>query len=715
MSFPRRFLLLSLLACLAPAFSARAESTPVRDKNVEAQLVADVSAIEPGKPFTLGLKLSIDPTWHTYWINPGETGIPTTIDLTLPEGFEAGELQYPIPKKFITDFGYNIVEAGYGYKDSVIHPVQITPPAGLKPGDKITISGHAGWLMCDPKTCVPGKADLSITLPVAASAAPSPDKASIDFYKKNLPTKADWPVTVSLDGENVVVKAEVPEGTFREGATLHLYPFENGIYDQLSDAAVSVEGTTYTFATKKHEKLTAAPEAFSGLVVAETSTGKTGYEISTSQSEAPVEVTEAKPKEATPTETASSDSPEEDQPFGGGLLGMLLAAFIGGMILNIMPCVFPVISLKIMSFVGQAGHDQKKVFMHALIFTLGILVFFWVLTIAILIVGQSASWGFQLQYPGFVIGMIFVMIVVAMSLFGVFEIGTSMTGMGGSLAAKAGYAGSFWSGALAVLLATPCTAPFMAPAIAFALSQSGLTMFLVFTAVGLGLAAPYFVFSLVPKLLDMIPAPGPWMDTFKQLMGFPMLAVVVWLTGVLSKQLNVTGLQWSLAAALLIGLAGWILGRFTGFDRSAKVRTIGRVAAVLVGLLSIGIAYKAAAQRAPANSEDISQVIAEHRAEGKNVFVDFTAEWCVTCQVNKRATLKTDEIKNAFKDNNIEFVTADFTNEDPRIATILRENNRDGVPLYLLYPKDQSLPPIRLNDGFITKGDVYEAIKKLPN
>ncbi len=707
---PLRFVFLALVGLfVAPA---HAQSTPVRDKNVEARLVADVSTIQPGEPFTLGLQFAIDPTWHTYWSNPGETGKPTSLKLDLPEGFAAGPLRFPVPKKFITDYGMGVREAGYGYETSVIHLVTVTPPSTLTKGQSITLSGRADWLMCDPNTCVPGKAALSITLAVGDATAPSPEAAAIREALTQVPEPVPAPLSVSLEGGQVVLAATIPAGSIPEGAKLVFRPLKNQVFDSFAETVVSVAGEEVTITAPKHESLAAAPESFSGVLVVESPQGKSGFTLSTggvSETD-PVETAESDPD-------AGTESAEpEPLPFGGGLSGMLLAAFLGGIVLNIMPCVFPVISLKVMSFVGQAGEDRKKVFAHALAFALGVLVFFWVLTVAMLVlrgVGGEVGWGVQLRQPGFVIALIFVMVAVAMSLFGVFEIGTSLTSVGGGLASKSGYGGSFWSGALAVLLATPCTAPLMAPAIGFALSQSAPVMFLVFTALGLGLAAPYFIFAIFPRLLDVIPAPGAWMETFKQFMGFPMLAVVVWLAGVLSKQLDVAGLQWALASVLLVAVAAWILGRFAGFERPRPTRIKARVAALAVFLIALFVAWDASAKRAPANVVDIAEVIAKHRAEGKNVFVDFTAEWCVTCKVNKRVAIKTAAVQEAFEENDIEFVTADWTNEDPSIAKILAEHGRAGVPLYLLYPADPGRPAIRLKDGFITPGDILEAIEGL--
>ena len=716
MSFHRLLLrVLPVLALLLPA-TVMAQSAAVRDKNVEARLISSHSTIKAGEPFTIGLQFNIDPTWHTYWINPGETGIPTSLKLALPAGFTAGELQFPVPKKFITDYGFGVREAGYGYETSVVHTMTITPPSNLKPGESISLTGQSAFLMCDPHTCIPGKADLSITLQTGTESVTSPENGVIGFFTNKLPKPIAAPLAVSLEGGNVVLKSTVPAGSFPAGAKLHFYPLQNLVLDAFADATVTVAGDAVTISGTKNESLTAAPAEFAGLIIAETGTGSSGFLVSTAGSATDAS-TSATTEEVAPANGTPAAATPEELPFGGGILGIVLAAFLGGIILNVMPCVFPVISLKVMSFVGLAGEDKRKVLAHSLVFALGILVFFWILTIAMLVLrsvgGEDIGWGVQLRYPGFVIGLIFVMVIVALSLFGVFEIGTSMTAVGGDLANKSGYAGSFWSGALAVLLATPCTAPLMAPAIGFALAAPAPLMFLVFTSLGLGLAAPYFIFAIFPKLLDHLPAPGAWMETFKQLMGFPMLAVVVWLTGVLSKQLDVAGLQWALTAVLFVAIAGWIIGRFAGYDRSTAARNKARIAAALVFLLSLGIAWEATAKKVAPSTIDIAEVIAGHRAEGKHVFVDFTAEWCITCKVNKRVAINTAAVQESFKANNVEFVTADWTNEDPSITKVLAEFGRSGVPFYLLYPADTSKPPLRFGDGIITSGDILEAIGKL--
>jgi len=712
-AFTRLLAIATLLAVSLPRLTP-AQSDPVRDGAVQARLISSHSTIAPGQTFTLGLEFQIDETWHTYWINPGETGKPTELDLTLPEGFAAGELQFPVPKRFITDYGFNILEAGFGYEKEVVQLLTVKAPDTIETGESITIKGSGNWLMCDPSECVPGKGEFSLTLQVGDTPEASAEAGKIDQYAKKLPEKVNWATTIALEGDKLVSTAAIPEGTFPENADLLFFPYKVYQFDQLAETEITEVEGGLSFATLKHADLEAAPATFDALIIAEVDGHKAGFRVST-EPHGSAMLTNNSLCSGDSSE-ASPANDERSMPFGGGIFGILLAAFLGGMILNVMPCVFPVISLKVLSFVGQAGEDRKKVFAHALSFTLGVLIFFWILTTVLLIVRASVGevgWGEQLQQPAFVIGLIFVMILVSLNLFGVFEVGTSLTGVGGGLTSKDGYGGSFWSGALAVLLATPCTAPLMAPAITFALSQSAPFTILVFTSLGIGMAAPYFLFAIFPKLLDVLPAPGAWMETFKQFMGFPMLVVAVWLIGVLSKQLNVSGLQWSLAAVVLLALASWILGRYTGFDKSGPTRMKGRVAALAVFLLSLGVAYDASGKRAAPSQIEIEDVIAQKQAEGKNVFVDFTAEWCVTCKVNERTTIKTEKTKEFFEENNIELVFADWTNQDPAITKLLKEHGRAGVPLYVIYPADPDKNPVALPDGLITFGHVEEAFEKL--
>ncbi len=704
----------SITFCLASLLFvsiSHAQLFPGDAKNVEAHLISAKSTIKAGEPFTLALKLKISPTWHTYWINPGDAGKPPSLKLDLPPGFTATGLRFPIPEKIIVEYTPEFKQASLGYEHLVIHPLTITPPASLKVGDSFEIKGHSEWVMCDSNTCIPGKADISITLQVGEASVPSPDAKAIDETLNNLPKNVIWKTSISEKDKSLEITIELPTGNNLPEGKMKFHPANTNVFDLLQEPTISREGNTITVTSPKHEALKKLPDSFSGLLEIESGGKKTGFLVSTDEAAIIVDkLPEVKPESVTVG--------KESLPFGGGLAGILLAAFLGGIILNVMPCVFPVISLKIMSFISQAGEDKKKILMHSLVFALGILAFFWILTAMLLIMRSAGNadvgWGAQMRYPVYVLGLIIVMVMVALSLFGVVEFGTNLTGVGGNLANKSGYAGSFWSGALAVLLATPCTAPFMAPAIGFAISQPALVMIAIFTAIALGLAAPYIALATFPKWLDMIPPPGAWMDTFKQAMGFPMLAVAIWLIGVLSKQLNTGGLQWALGAVLLIAIATWILGRFVRLESSKSSRIKGKIAALVIFATGLLVAFYAKADRVPPSEINIKDVIAEHRKSGKNVFVDFTADWCLTCKANEAGAIKREKVQQAFKDNNIEFVIADWTNPDPHIAALLKEHGRAGVPLYLIYPADENKQPIMLKEGIITTGDVLAGIEKLP-
>jgi thiol:disulfide interchange protein DsbD len=376
-----------------------------------------------------------------------------------------------------------------------------------------------------------------------------------------------------------------------------------------------------------------------------------------------------------------------------------------------------VISLKIMGFVSQAGESRGKLIAHGFIFAAGVLVSFWILTgilLAFRSAGDLLGWGFQLQEPGFVIALILLMVVMALSLFGVFEIGTGMSGVGGKLTMSTGYGGSFWSGALATLLATPCTAPFMGAALGFALEQPPAITFLIFTVLALGMAFPYLLLSVFPGWLKKLPKPGPWMETFKQVMGFPMLAVAAWLLWVLGAQIGNDGLGILFVALILVAFGAWLMGRFAVPSRSARSRIIARITAGVLAAAAIGISYQAAGSRqseSTANDADPATIIQGHREAGRNVFVDFTAKWCLVCQANKPA-MYSDTVKAAFKEENVEFVVIDNTNRDPRIEEYINRFGRTGVPFYPLFPADISKPPVILPQN-LTPGIILEHLEKL--
>ncbi len=702
-----RFLIVAILALV---FASQEEGLAQFGENhVEAGLVTEHEAIVPGQDFVVGVKLKIDPKWHTYWINPGGPGLPTTVEWELPEGFEAEALQFPYPHQFET-----AGMIGFGYETEVIHPVIIRASEKIKPGEVITLKVAVNWLMCDDQTCVPGSANLSIDLKVAEEkGAETTDAAAIEASRQALPVAPEgWQSGYEVKDGQVVVTIAVGKALKVIPENLVIYPEVKKIIKLGEKAEVGLSDGVLTIRVAADDPVAESlPPTFRAVLHSvEEIGGHRAIQIIAQEGLKPMFGASS----GGGTAEVGSAGGKEKPPIG--LFALLSAAFLGGLILNIMPCVFPVISLKIMSFVGQAGESSRKVLAHGLVFTLGILVFFWALVAALLMLragGEHLGWGFQLQSPVFVMGMIVVMFVLSLSLFGVFEFGAGMTGVGGKLSTGKGYSGSFWSGALAVLLATPCTGPFLGPALGYAVSQPPAMSMLVFTVIGLGMASPYILLSAVPKLLDYVPRPGAWMETFRNLMGFPMLIVVVWLLWVLGAQIGMDGIALFLAALTVISAAVWLYGKYLAPGTVSTKRLQMWVVVIVLLVISTALSIDAGGKRQElvSNEGPISEVIAAHRKEGRAVFVDFTAKWCLVCQANKPA-MHSDEVQAAFKEKNVAFVIADWTNADPDITKILEKYGRASVPFYPLFPADPDKEPIILPQN-LTKGIILEYLDKL--
>ncbi len=719
--FAPQIRLFVLAVLMFPMLAQRASAAPVRAGFVEAELITEYEAIQAGQDFVVGVKFKIDPSWHTYWINPGAAGMPTTIKWELPEGFEAGALEFPFPHEFMA-FGM----VGFGYEKEVTHLVTMKAPKGLKAGQEVALKAKVKWLVCDPKQCVPGKADLSLNLKVGADkGAETSNAETIAAARQEVPKAPEgWQSGYQSKGGNIVITIAIGDVFTSLPDDLVLYPETKRIIKLGEKPVFDLSDGKLTVTVAAHDpEVESLPGTFRAVLHSEKGFGERQSVLIIAEQGVEPEfkaVIDSAPSAAGESLTrgdktsAASEPLESSEPLGFGSL--LLAAFFGGLILNVMPCVFPVISLKIMSFVGQAGESRQRVLAHGLVFTLGILVFFWALVAALLLLragGQQLGWGFQLQSPVFVMSMIVVMFILSLSLFGVFEFGAGMTGVGGKLSTGKGYSGSFWSGALAVLLATPCTGPFLGPALGYAVSQPPLMSLLVFTVIGLGMASPYILLSAVPKLLDYVPRPGAWMETFRNLMGFPMLIVVVWLLWVLGAQIGIDGLALFLGALTVLAAAVWLYGKYLAPGTVAGKRL---VIWVIVAGLVIGATYlsiSAGGERAETitSSGPIAEVIAAHRKEGRAVFVDFTAKWCLVCQANKPA-MHSEKVQEALKEKNVAFVIADWTNSDPSITAFLEKYGRASVPFYPLFPADPDKEPIILPQN-LTTGVILEHLDKL--
>lgn len=684
------FLLLAFFAALAPA--ARAQ--------VKAALVAAEQSIQPGRPLTVALLLEHDKHWHSYWINPG-TGYPTTLDWKLPSGWTASALQWPTPA-VTKDTAGNIT--GNGYEDVVYLPVTLTPPADLKPGETVSLSAVAKWLMC-AEVCVPGKADVALALPVLAEP-PAPDTAhgaAIASTVASLPRAIPGlTATATRSGKTITLRllAAADLAQPKPERPWFFSSDETVQYDEPQTARSAASGELLVIDLPVSATLSAPPTRLVGVLRTESSWTTSGPALRGLAIDIPI-----------------SDAPAAalSAPAGASLAGTLVLALVGGLILNLMPCVFPVLGIKILGFVNQAGADRRKVTLHGLAFAGGVLVSFWALAALLAVLragGGQLGWGFQLQSPAFVFVLAAVMLVFGLSMSGVFEFGLRATTVGSGLQNKDGLAGSFFTGVLATVVATPCSAPFLAPALGAALALPVASSFAVFTAIAVGLALPYLLLSIFPQAVKALPRPGAWMETFKQAMAFPLYATVGYLVWVLAGQSgdNDTALLFVLLGLVVIALGAWLYGRYATFGgKPARVRfgVIGGAA-----LLSLGAWL---GWPRPASPTDIvwqpwsAEAVAKAVADGKPVYVDFTARWCFTCQTNKKVVFSSSEVIKTFRDKKVVTLRADWTNQDPLITAELAKWNRSAVPFNLLYlpgrPEPVVLPEL------LTPGIVLDALK----
>ncbi|MEM1294095.1 MAG: cytochrome c biogenesis protein CcdA, partial [Verrucomicrobiota bacterium] len=544
-------------------------------------LKADVSAIQPGSSFQLAVHITIDDPWHIYWTNPGVSGLPTAVNLTLPGGLKAGSFRFSTPKQFTT-----AGQVGFGYEDEAWIITEVQVPEDLAIGSTANLIAQVSWLSCDDDSCLSPKNEAAtLDLPVQETAAPSDSAAAINAAVAKLPTvSASAQFTAMIKDGNLV--ASIDQAALGSNAQDHvLWPARSGLVDHAKPQSVAVEGSTITFTQPAADGTDSLPPNFEALIksgsgqailvsTASSAKAKANPAPTTeTMAETPVKPMESAEVAATPNNDFAAQQEAVQTMLGWGVVKanassdakagplpfplLFLFAFVGGMILNLMPCVFPVLGIKIMGFVQQSGHDKAKVRKHGLVFGLGVLVSLWILAavvIGIKLAGNQVLWGFQLQNPIFVVAMIVVIFVFGLNLAGVFEFGTSLTGAGQELQSKEGYAGSFFSGVLAVIIATPCTGPFMASALSYALNAPAIASFAIFTALGLGLAFPYVLLSYIPALIDKLPKPGAWMETFKQFMSFPMFATVVWLTSVYAKLAGRDALSYFLYGLVILSM-----------------------------------------------------------------------------------------------------------------------------------------------------------------
>lgn len=664
-------------------------ASTVEAPHIKMQLVAENQTVRPGDAFWVGLRFDVEKHWHIYWQNPGDSGQPVSVRWALPAGVTAEPLQWPLPTRFDMPPLTN-----YGYADRVTFPVPMHADGSLKTGDSISLAGEVRWLVC-AEICIPGKATVDVRIPVAAATVVDPAVAGeFNGARAALPQLAPptWHIT-GISGEHPMLRVE--SGVLAQKA--EFFPFQG---EQIEHAAPEVlHATPKGFELTLHKDEQAhSLTRLSGLLVVTDAQGRHGYTVDL-------------PLEAPPV----SNVPP--------LWSVLLLALAGGLVLNLMPCVFPVLSLKVMSFLHASHHDKRTARVHAALYTAGILVSFWLLTGALLTLrfgGQQIGWGFQLQSPAFVVFVASLLFLLGLNLLGIFEIGGAWMGAGQGLASRGGHAGAFFTGVLAVIVATPCTAPFMGTAVGFALSQSAPVAFAVFTALALGLALPYVVLSFVPNLGKVLPRPGPWMVTLREFMAFLLFGTVVWLTWVLGMEAGLSAVTFLLVDFLLLGCAAWALHRWPGKRPSFAGAMALSCLALGVGMwqASDGVPCAQAGEHGSAAASDLpwepysADTLARYRASGRPIFVDFTAAWCLSCKVNESLVFGSAEVRDRVRALNMVLLKGDWTHQDPAITRALAAFGRSGVPLYVVYPKDANAAPIQLPE-VITAGIVLDALAKL--
>ena len=670
------FAVLGLLAVLAPARG-----------QVAASLVSAESSVQPGTPFTVAVHFVHKPHWHTNWVNPG-TGLPTTLKWNLPAGWTAGDIQWPAPSVLLDTRG-NVI--GNGYDGDLLLPVRLTPPADLKTGTTVELPVSAEWLMCQEE-CVPGSAKLSLTLPVKAEA-PLPDPvygSRIRAVLSQLPGSDPlWLVSATRGLKEAVLQVGTTGAAFGIApGGIHFFSEDGTISSDLPQKVESDGRGGFTLTLPVAADGPNDLQRLKGVV-----TSKQGWRPDGSLPGLSVDV--AFGASAAPT-AASPAAPPAPAP--GGFIGTLALAFIGGLILNLMPCVFPVLGIKILGFVNQAGSDRKKVTLHGLVFTSGVLVSFWVLAgiLAVLRAGGSQlGWGFQLQSPTFVFGLAAAMLAFALNMSGVFEFGLTATGIGSQLQSKSGLLGSFLTGALATVAATPCAAPFLAPALGAALALSTVESFTIFTVIAIGLSAPYLLLSAFPSAVKVLPRPGAWMETFKQAMAFPLYATVAYLVWVLAGQLQETGLLAALFGLVLVALAVWVYGRWNAPGASPGRARFGMSACVILLVLGAWTGWPVASAPGDIVWEKWSpEAVEKLRSENRIVYVDFTARWCATCQANKRLVFHSSDVLRVFGEKHIATLRGDWTNKDPQITAELAKYHRAAVPFNLVWLPGRADPVV---------------------
>jgi len=662
---------------------------PFKAPHLTVELTTLAPNIAVGGKLQAGLVITIEEHWHVYWVNAGDSGEPPKINWTLPKGITAGPLQFPPPDRLplgpLMDFGY---------EDQVAFPIELTASPQMKPG-KVHLDAHVNWLVCSSQ-CLPGKAHLGLDLNVVPGPlADPPVVGALGEAIKQLPTPLHPNMTVDAVADASEIVVTLKTGSHEQDA--EFYPYDSGVIENAPDPVIESLPDGIRIRLQRAADLKTLPPTLHGLIkLSDTES----YDFTTKLTAGVVPAPLVAPKKG------SGEATSKDLT----VFSAIGLAFLGGLLLNLMPCVFPVLFLKGLALVNSSNEERSRQRTHGFVYTLGILVSFWAIVAVLLILrasGRELGWGFQLQSPGFVAVLAALLFFLALSLAGQFEIGLSLTSAGDGLTRKQGFAGSFFTGVLATLVATPCMAPLMGAAVGFALAQPAWLTFVVFTSLGLGLAIPYVALSMNPQWTSFLPKPGAWMEVLKQLTAVPLFGTAIWLVWVYGHLYASDGVDRTVALLtcfLILAIAGWALGRWPAKWGSAIAAVVLIVLALILPLRKPTVDTLTWQPYTKANFDAA-------RASGKPVFIDFTAAWCLSCQVNERAVLHSDDIEKKLIDDHFQLLKADWTQYDPQITEELQSLDRSGVPTYVIYPAGKTSNPDVLPE-LLTKDVVSKAIDK---
>jgi thiol:disulfide interchange protein DsbD len=694
MNFSRFAAAAWLAAALLPAAHAQTAQPVVTTEHVRAELLANApDGVQPGKPLWVGLRIAHQPHWHTYWKNPGDSGLPTQLTWTLPAGIEAGEVAWPVPRKI----GLGTL-ANYGYEGTVLLPVPLTVTPAFKPSPfgAAEIQLKASWLVCE-KECIPEEGSFVLKLPVASSTALNgPEfQAALDAQPK--PLAAGGEARVAGDKLEITVPG-LPAS--ERGKTLELFPETGEVIQNAAPWTQAWKGEVWTASVPLSPDRAQSPTVFPVVLARDGQGWRSEAQVvgTWPAVAAPASVSPA--LEAALRNNAAATPPPAKA--STTWLAALLGALLGGMILNLMPCVFPVLAMKVVGFTKHAN-DRRGHRVSGLAYTAGVIVSFAALgglMLALRSAGEQLGWGFQLQSPLVVAALAALFTLIALNFAGLFEFGSMLPSSVATLEARHPVVNAFLTGVLAVAVASPCTAPFMGASLGFAIGLPAGEAMGIFLALGVGMALPYLLMAWVPAIARWLPRPGAWMETFRRLMAFPMLATVAWLVWVLGQQAGIDGAGALLALLVALSMVVWAL----------TLRGRGRVALSVVALASLAFAAwsfgpaitrTAAAEPAVAAANDRWQPWTPDRVQqlvgaGRPVFVDFTAAWCVTCQYNKKTTLANADVLADFDTGKFALLRADWTRRDPTITQALAGLGRNGVPVYVIYRQGRA--PVVLSE-----------------